>query len=66
MEEFLKTLSDVELVSMQNAARQAGDEDLKSLVLVELGNRQKAHDVTEHTTVNTAIADATGDGEEAE
>ena len=36
---FVKTLSDMELVAMQQQARQANDEKLLNLILEELGNR---------------------------
>lgn len=40
MEQFLKTLSDMELVAMQNRPRKVDDKDTLDLVLVELRERE--------------------------
>lgn len=39
--DFLKTCSDLDLVSMQSEARKVHDKDTLQAVLVELGNRTK-------------------------
>jgi hypothetical protein len=40
-DEFVKTLTDWQLVAMQAEARKVGDQETLKAVLVELGRRQK-------------------------
>lgn len=41
--EFIQTLSDMELVTLQKQARQTDDAESLNLILVELGKRERSH-----------------------
>jgi len=43
LKEFIRSLTDMELVAMQYEARQFDDKETLHLILVELGDRQRAN-----------------------
>ncbi len=57
--EFVKTLTDMELVALQKEARQSQDTETVNLVLIELGKRQQQKDQNENDLIRNLESDET-------